>query len=108
MRSFSHKISPRNQMFLKLVGILHAFDAQEHQPQQYREEQEAYEPRALSNLRAVHRQRHGQTAADQHCRVDSPEQDIEMMAALSERRWIGGTVDRIAGEQTAEEHGLRH
>jgi hypothetical protein len=31
-----------------------------------------------------------------------------MMAALSERRWRGSTVDRIADEQTAEEHDLRH
>jgi len=32
MRSSATKYHPANQMFLKLVGRLHAFDAQEHHP----------------------------------------------------------------------------
>ena len=54
--------------------------------------------------RGVHRQRHRQTAADQHGRIGRADQKIGIVAGRRERRRIGLPVHEIGQEQAAEEH----
>jgi hypothetical protein len=92
------KIRSRNQVLLKLVQIFCAFDAEKYQPQEDGQQQEAHQPPALVRLRAVHRQGHAQAAADEHCRVNAAEPDVQMVARLA--------IYRIPQKEAAEEHDL--
>ena len=48
-------------------------------------------------------ERHRQAAADEHRGVEGPERDVELVAGRRERVGIPEAVDRVDGEQPAEE-----
>src|SRR5262249_37882177 len=62
---------------------------------------------ALTELRAAHRQRHGEARANENAGIDGSQRDVELMAAGDEGFGKLGPVKHIGGEEPAEEHDLR-
>jgi hypothetical protein len=61
---------------------------------------------ALVHLRRTYSPRHREAGEDQDDRVDRAESGIEVTRCFGERCGIEESIDRIGGEDAAEEHQL--
>ena len=96
----------RNQVVLEFIGIFDSLDSQKGQTEQHRKNEKSDQRLAVSDLRAMHRQRHRQTAADQYGRVHSAQGYVEVAAGIGESGRIERPVHDVGGKYPAEEHDL--
>ena len=89
-----------------LVAVLHPFDAQEDRAEEHGGYEEKDQVIAPLFLRRVNGERHGETAADEHGRVESAERDVQMVAAGGKGLGESVPVHGVAGEEAPEEHDL--
>jgi hypothetical protein len=83
--------------------VLEALDAQEDAAEEHRDHQEGHQLAPLARLRRVHRERHRQAAGNENGRVGRAGPDDHLVARRGERVRIPHAIDRIDGEQPAEE-----
>src|SRR5438132_6218765 len=94
----------RNKTVCVLRVILDALNSQERQTENHCHYQEDDRQATLAHLRVVHRQRHSQTAENQHPGIDSSQFDIQMIAGGCKRCWIGRAINDVGQEHAAEKH----
>ncbi len=103
--AFAIEIVPGHFVMHTLIVIFIGLHAEEGAAQQQSQNQEQHDQILFPDRRRkVHRQRHRQTAADQHGRIGRADQEIGLVAGRGERRRIGLPVHEIRQEQAAEEH----
>src|SRR6266498_1558121 len=93
-------------MLLEFGVIFEKLDTEEYRSQNDGQNQEDDQCFPFVGFGAVNRQSHGEAAANQHCRVDAAQQNVQLIARRRKRLQVPVSVNEVAGKHTAEEHDL--
>src|SRR5579863_4920555 len=102
--SFRRPIQAGNHVLHEFLVVFHRFDAQENPAKDHRGDQKQDEGATIPGLSGPHRERHGETAAEQDDSIRGAQPNIQNVAAALKRGEIEPAINGVGGKQPAEEH----
>ena len=91
-------------MFFELLCVFDAFDAEEGDAEEHRQDQHRNQERSTRGLGCPDGEHHGQAAADQNGGVSAAEPGIDRLAGGCEITEVPTAIDQVGAEQAPEEH----